>query len=194
MAFSITDIKSQLEFGGARPALFQVRITFPNGLNLGNNGGSASRAGQKFGFMCKTASIPAQTTGVINVPYFGRQYKIQGNKTFEDWNVTIINDEDFLIRATMEEWHKAMNSHEGNLRSNGATAAPSSYKGTAEVWQYSKAEGTLPVRKYVFEGLFPAQLGAIDLNWETEGIEEFQVTFAYDYWEISTTETAPPTS
>ena len=194
MAFSITDIKSQLEFGGARPSLFQVRVTFPAGLTLDTAGASANRATQKFGFMCKAASIPAQNVGTINIPYFGRQYKIAGNRTFEEWVVTVINDEDFLVRATLEEWNKAINSHEGNLRSNGATAGPASYKGTAEVWQYSKSEATLPIRKYVFEGLYPSNLAAIDLDWETEAVEEFQTTFQYDYWEISEVETAPPTA
>jgi hypothetical protein len=192
MAFNINDIKSQLQYGGASPALFQVRMTFPGGLTLTNGGASSNRAEQKISFMCKAAQIPSQTVGVITVPYFGRQLKVAGNRTFEDWTVTVINDEDFLIRATLEEWNKAINSHEGNLRSNGATSNPNSYKGTAEVWQYSKAEGTLPIRKYVFEGIFPSTLAAIDLNWETEGIQEFTTTFSYDYWEITEVETAPP--
>lgn len=192
MAFNINDIKSELRYGGASAALFQVRVTFPGGLTLTAGGASSTRAEQKIGFMCKSAQIPQQSVGIVNVPYFGRQLKVAGNRTFEDWNVTIINDEDFLIRATLEEWNKSINSHEGNLRSNGATSNPNSYKGIAEVWQYSKSEGNLPIRKYVFNGIFPSTVDSIDLSWDSEDIQDFSVTFTYDYWEISEIETAPP--
>jgi len=193
MAFNINDIKSQLTYGGASPALFLVKLTFPIGLNLDVGSAKKNDAESKMSFMCKAAQIPSQTVGVVEVPYFGRKLKVAGNRTFEDWTVTIINDEDFLIRATLEEWNKAINSHEGNLRSNGATTNPNSYKGTAEVWQYSKAEGVLPLRKYIFEGIFPSSLAAIDLSWETtDAIQEFTTTFSYDYWEITDVETAPP--
>jgi hypothetical protein len=191
MPFNINEIKTNLIFGGARPNLFSVQITFPQALDL--DGKSESR--DRFKFMCKASQIPASTVEPINVDYFGRQIKVAGNRTFEDWTVTIINDEDFLIRRTLEDWSQAINDHLTNLRSRGASAAPADYKGRAEVWQYSKAEGTLPVRKYVFEGIFPTTIAAIPLAWGTNNtIEEFETTFAYDHWELSTVEVAPPTT
>ena len=94
MAFNINEIKSQLVFGGARNSLFQVQITNP-----ANGTGDL-----KVPFMVKAAQIPAATLGVIEVPYFGRKVRIAGDRTFAEWTVTVINDEDFLIRNAMEEW------------------------------------------------------------------------------------------
>ena len=103
MAFNINDIRSQLALGGARPALFQVIMNNP-----ANSGGDA-----KVPFMARAAQIPASTIGTIEVPYFGRKIKIAGDRTFAEWTVTVVNDEDFLIRNAMEEWMQNINSHLG---------------------------------------------------------------------------------
>jgi len=102
---------------------------------------------------------------------------------FEDWTVTVMNDEDFLVRNALEEWMANINSHVGNVRQTGSSA-PSEYKSKAILQQYNK-KGDV-IREYTFDGLFPTNLGPIDLNWETtDTIQEFEVTFAYDWWEIS---------
>ena len=172
MAFNINEIRSQLTLGGARPALFQVIMNNPV-----NAAGDA-----KLPFMAKAAQIPASTIGTIEVPYFGRKIKIAGDRTFAEWTVTIVNDEDFLIRNSMEEWMQSINSHLGNVRKFGA-ASPLLYKQNAQVVQYSKTG--LPVRQYTFNGMWPIEVSTIDLAWEsTDAIEEFTVTFNYDYWEV----------
>jgi len=172
MAFNINEIRSQLTLGGARPALFQVIMNNPV-----NAAGDA-----KLPFMAKAAQIPASTIGTIEVPYFGRKIKIAGDRTFAEWTVTIVNDEDFLIRNSMEEWMQSINSHLGNVRKFGA-ASPLLYKQNAQVVQYSKTG--LPVRQYTFNGMWPTEVSTIDLAWEsTDAIEEFTVTFNYDYWEV----------
>jgi len=112
MAFNINEIRSQLTLGGARPALFQVIMNNPV-----NAAGDA-----KLPFMAKAAQIPASTIGTIEVPYFGRKIKIAGDRTFAEWTVTIVNDEDFLIRNSMEEWMQSINSHLGNVRKFGAAS------------------------------------------------------------------------
>ena len=173
MALNINEITSQLVFGGARPALFQV--IFNNPVNAAGD--------VKVPFMCKAAQIPASTVGTIEVPYFGRKIKIAGDRTFAEWTVTIVNDEDFLIRNSMEEWMQSINSHLGNIRKFGA-ASPSLYKESADVTQYSKTG--VPIREYKFNGIFPTEVSTIDLDWNsTDAIEEFTVTFQYDYWEVS---------
>ena len=173
MAFNVNEIRSQLTLGGARASLFQVTFTNP----------ANSVADIKVPFLVRSSQIPESSLGVIEVPYFGRKVKLAGDRTFGDWSVTVINDEDFLIRNAMEEWSNKINSLQTNLRSFGS-AAPLLYKSTAEVTQFSKTG--VPIRSYKFNGIFPTTVAAIDLNWgDTDTIEEFQVTFQYDWWEVS---------
>lgn len=173
MAFNVNEIRSQLTLGGARGSLFQVTFTNP----------ANSVADIKVPFMVRSAQLPASDLGVIEVPYFGRKIKLAGDRTFGDWTVTVINDEDFLIRNAMEEWSNRINSLQTNLRSFGS-ASPLLYKSTAEVTQFSKTG--VPIRTYKFNGIFPSSVSSIDLNWsDTDSIEEFQLTFQYDWWEVS---------
>jgi hypothetical protein len=168
MAFNINQFKSQLVGGGARPTLFQVQITNP----IDNTSDA------KIPFMVKTAGIPASNVGSYELPYFGRTVKYAGDRTFEDWAVTVINDEDFAIRNTMEAWMNAINSHDSNTR-----ALPQDYKSNALVTQFGK-DGA-PLRTYVFEGIYPIALDQIALDWsQQDSIEEFGITFQYDLWRV----------
>tara|TARA_Y100000385_G_C13019129_1_gene605314 strand:+ start:629 stop:1177 length:549 start_codon:yes stop_codon:yes gene_type:complete len=173
MAFNIQEIRSQLVLGGARASLFQVQIANP-----------ANGAGDiKVPFMVKAAQLPASTLGSFDVPYFGRKIKIAGDRTFAEWTVTIINDEDFLIRNAMEQWMNSINSHAGNIREFGS-ASPLLYKSNAQITQFSKTG--VPIREYTFNGMFPTEVSAIEMSWETtDAIEDFTVTFQYDFWEVS---------
>jgi len=169
MAFNINDFRGELEFGGARPSLFEVTMTNPL------NGASDS----KFRFLCRAAAVPAATVGVVTTPYFGRQVKHAGNRTFDPWTVTIINDEDFAIRNTLEQWNTEINTLQGNLRT--AAAGVAQYKaGVADVVQYGK-DGRA-IRSYQFVGLWCSDISAMDLSWDAEAIQEFTATFQYDYW------------
>jgi len=173
MAFNISEIRSQLQFGGARPALFQVQITNPvNGA-----------ADLKVPFMVQAAALPASTVAAFDVPYFGRKLKVAGDRTFEDWTVTVINDEDFLIRNAMEQWMHSINTHETNVREF-ASASPLFYKTDAQITQFSKTG--VPLREYTFRGMFPNNVAAITVDWNTtDTIETFDVTFSFDYWEVT---------
>ena len=173
MAFNINEIRSNLALGGQRPTLFQVEMTNP-----------ANSAGDiKTPFLVRASQVPASTLGFIEIPYFGRKVKIAGDRTFAEWNVTVMNDEDFLIRNAIEEWMNEINSHLGNVRGFGS-AADLNYKSTAEVTQFSKTG--VPLRKYKFNGIFPVNLTEMEVDWNaTDLIQEFQVTFQYDWWEIS---------
>jgi len=173
MAFNINEIRSQLALGGARPTLFQVNITNP----------ANAAADLKSPFLIRASQVPASTLGFIEVPYFGRKVKIAGDRTFAEWNVTVINDEDFLIRNSMEEWMNTINSHLGNVRGFGS-ASDLSYKSTAQVIQYSKTG--VPIREYSFNGIFPTNITEMDVDWNaTDVIQEFNVTFQYDWWEVT---------
>lgn len=173
MAFNINEMRSQLTGGGAKPSLFQVQITNP----------VTSIADLKVPFTVQTAQIPESTLGFVEVPYFGRKIKVAGDRTFAEWTVTVINDEDFLVRNAMEQWMNSINSHVGNLRQF-PTGSPNQYKAQAQVTQFGK--NGLPLRVYNFNGLFPTSIGAIGLDWNTtDDIERFDVTFQYDWWDIS---------
>jgi hypothetical protein len=177
MAFNINEIKSQLVYGGARPTLFQCQITNP----------IQGAADLKVPFMVRSTTMPASTLGTIEVPYFGRKVKVAGDRTFDTWSVTVMNDEDFLIRNAMEEWSSSINTHLDNLRATGSSS-PIDYKSRAQVTQYSK-DG-LALRTYSFEGIFPVEISDIAVDWDTtDSIEEFTVTFQYDWWNISSSRT-----
>jgi hypothetical protein len=164
---------------GARPNLFQVTLTFPTFVANG------SAAGQKTTFMAKTAQLPGSTVNSFPVYYFGRELKFAGNRSFADWSLQIIYDEDFVVRNAMESWLNSINSHTTNVR-NGAAVSPSSYSVDAEVTQYGKAGDAL--KTYKFVGMFPVDLAPIDLDWgSNDSIEEYGVTFAYQWWEAVTT-------
>jgi hypothetical protein len=174
MAFSINEIRGALTYSGARNTLFSLQVTSPAYLN-----GSASD--NKLIFTARAARIPESKVGSIQVPYFGRKVKYAGDRTFDPWTITVINDEDFQVRDNMEAWLSSINSHTGNLLSGSATQAQ--YKSNATVTQYAKDGGI--IRVYEFNGIFPTEVNAIDLDWDaTDRLEEFQVTFDYDLWTI----------
>jgi hypothetical protein len=179
MAFNVAEFRANMVGDGARPNLFQVTLTFPT---IAENG---SAAGQKVSFMAKTAQLPGSTVGTVPVYYFGREMKFAGNRTFTDWTIQIINDEDFVIRNSLESWMNSINSHAGNVRSN-AAVNPSSYSVDAVVTQYGKAGDKL--KSYKFVGMFPLDISPIDLDWSSNDvIEEYSATFAFQYWESDTT-------
>jgi hypothetical protein len=179
MAFNVAEFRANLIGDGARPNLFQVTLTFPT---IAANG---TAAGQKATFMAKTAQLPGSTIGQVPLYYFGRELKFAGNRTFTDWTLQIINDEDFTIRKALESWMNGINSHAGNVRT-GAAASPAGYTVDALVTQYGKTGDTL--KTYKFVGLYPLDLAPIDLDWgSNDTIEEYAVTFAYQWWETDTT-------
>ena len=182
MAFNISTFRSTGPVAGlARPTLFEVIITLPDALDNG--------AATKVQLLCRAASIPPSIMEAIDVYYFGRTIKVKGDRTFPDWTVTVYNDEDFIIRNTLEQWSNKMNTHISNRLDSGyasETPGSGSYKAIAEVYQYGKTgpsgEAGL-IKAYKFDGIFPKVVSDIPLDWGAvnQG-EEFQVTFAYDWW------------
>lgn len=174
MAFNITQfLSSGLQYGGARPALFQVQFTPPAviGLDLTSSA--------KFSFLCRAASLPEMTLDSISVPYFGRKIKVAGDRTFSDWKVTVMNDEDFGVRAMFEKWSNSLNAIVSNVRQGGVDLE--NYKALFEVIQFGK-DGEI-IRSYQVTGAFPTTIDAIDVDWDTTNtFETFNVSLAYDYW------------
>jgi hypothetical protein len=174
MAFNVNEFRSQMVGDGARPNLFEVSMPFPTFALPGN-------AQQKLSFMCKTAQLPGSTVNTVPVQYFGRELKFAGNRTFQDWTISVINDEDFIIRNAFERWMNGMNSHALNVRTPAATT-PNGYTVDAGVTQFGKGGNEL--KKYKFIGVFPTDLSPIDVDWgSNDTIEEFTVTLSYQWWE-----------
>lgn len=169
----VDDFKSKLRGGGARPNLFKATVNFP-----GYAGGDVELTS----FLCKAAQLPASVMNVIEVPFRGRQLKIAGDRTFETWTATILNDTDFTIRNSMERWMNGINSHQANT----GLTNPVDYQADLIVEQLDRDETVL--KTYNFRGTFPINVSAIDLNYETvDTVEEFTVEFAVQYWESGTT-------
>ena len=180
---SITDFRSRLKGGGARANLFEVELTFPSGIGI--NDGNVR---DKVPFLVKAAEIPASNLGNIPVPYRGRVLPVAGDRTFDPWTVTIINDTDFLIRDAMEKWSNSIN----DIQTAQGTIDPEVYQTSARVFQKSR-EGAAPgdtekdLRIYKFEGIYPNTVSSIPLDFgATDQIEEFQVTFNYLFYEVLT--------
>ena len=169
---TITDFKSKMAGGGARPNLFEVELAFPDPLAIENDVKEKSR------FLVKAALLPASNITPIEVNFRGRILKIAGDRTFDTWTVTVINDVDFSIRSAMEKWMDFINSMED------ATGAqdPALYQPDAYVHQLDRDGSTL--RSYKFHDIFPTNISAIDLSYETvDTVEEFTVEFQVQWWE-----------
>jgi hypothetical protein len=178
MAFNVNEFRANLLGDGARPNLFQISLAFPLVAN-------SPLAGQRISFLAKTAQLPGSTVGTVPLFYFGREMKFAGNRTFPDWSITIINDEDFNVRNGFETWMNALSSHELNIR-NPLALNQVGYTVDASVTQFSKAG--LPIKSYTFVGMFPTDVSPIELDWgSNDAIEEFSVTLAYQYWQSDTT-------
>jgi len=168
----ISDFKSKLAGGGARPNLFEVVLSFPASAPTDTNTLDKSR------FLIKAAALPSSTVGPINVPFRGRILKIAGDRTFESWTVTVINDSDFAIRSSLEKWMNSIN------RLSDATGAtdPALYQADAYVYQLDRDGTTL--RAYHMYDIFPTSIASIPLSYEeTDRIEEFTCEFQVQWWE-----------
>lgn len=168
MAFNVNEIRANLIGDGARPSLFEVEMTNP----ASSSGDAVLR------YMVRAAQIPQSTLGLIEVPYFGRRIKLAGSRSYANWQVTVMNDENFAVRSAMEAWSSQINSGQGNLR------LLSEYRSQATVKQFAKDGSVL--REYQFVNIFPVDVGPIELDWgQGDEVEVFQVEFAYDYWNVS---------
>ena len=151
------------------PNLFKATVNFP-----GYAGGDVELTS----FLCKGAQLPTSVMNPIEVPFRGRQLKIAGDRTFENWTVTVLNDTDFNTRDSMERWMNGMNAHSANT----GLANPVLYETDLKVEQLDRAGES--IKEYVFRGSFPVDLSPIDVGYGlTDDIERFTVTFQYQYFD-----------
>ena len=182
---SIVDFRSRMKGGGARSNLFEVQMSFPS-FAVAN-----TETLNDIPFLVKAAEIPASNIGNIPVPFRGRILPIAGDRTFDPWTVTIINDTNFRLRDVMERWSDGIN----DIQTAQGTINPEDYQQTAKVLQLSRGIDTngkvrsnsnIPIlREYDFIGIYPNVVSSIPLDHgATDQIEEFRVTFNYLYYEV----------
>ena len=168
----ITDFKSKLAGGGARPNLFEVELAFPEEIAIDNDVKDKAR------FLVKAAALPASNITPIDVNFRGRILKIAGDRTFDTWTITVINDTDFSIRSAFEKWMNTVN----RVSDNTGLTNPADYQADAYIYQLDRNGGTL--RKYHFYDVFPTQVSTIELSYDAQGIQEFTVELQVQYIEI----------
>ena len=173
---TISQFKSALIGGGARPNLFEVELTtLPGGI---------AWDADNFRFMCKAAALPAQNVASIDVPFRGRIFKVAGDRTIDVWTVTIINDEGFLLRNAFEEWSNLI----ADLGTNLGATDPSAYMTNAKVFQLGRGSSAssqdnsgssnVVLKEYEFVDIFPTNVSQIDVSYDaSDTIEEFTVEF-----------------
>lgn len=168
----ITDFKSKLTGGGARSNLFEVVLSFPDVAPADANVLDKSR------FLVKAAALPASTVAALPVMFRGRTLNVAGDRSFESWSVTVINDTDFAIRSAFENWMNKIN----RVSDNTGVTDPAAYQADAYIYQLDRSGDTL--RAYHFYDIFPTNLSAIDLSYESGGdIEQFTAEMQVQWWE-----------
>ena len=171
---TISDFKSKLKGGGARPNLFEVELTFPSIVEVQDE----NEVIENSRFLVKAAALPASTIANIDIPFRGRILKIAGDRTFETWTITVLNDTSFAIRSAFEKWMNTINK----LNDGTGETDPALYQVDAKVHQLDRDGRTL--RKYVFKDVFPTNISSIDLNYDTtDTIQEFTVEMQVHFYE-----------
>ena len=167
----ITDFKSKLSGGGARSNLFEVVLSFPDAAQTDSNTLDKSR------LLVKSAALPASSVAPLEVAFRGRTLKLAGDRTFETWTITVINDTDFAIRSAFENWMNVIN----RVSDNTGNTDPALYQADAYVYQLDRDGTTL--RAYHMYDLFPTNISTINLSYETDSIQEFTVEMQVLWWE-----------
>ena len=172
---NINDFKAVMKGGGARGNQFQVTMPFPGFTSVGGETRNMS-------FLCKATNLPGMTLGEVGVPFRGRLLYVAGDRTFETWTTTILNDTDFLVRNAMERWMNGINA----LSDNSGLENPSDYQVDCFVDQLDRAGQV--IKSYTFRGIFPLTIANIELTYDgNDAVEEFEVTYRYQFFESDTT-------
>ena len=177
--FTITDFKAGISKSGLEPARSSL-------FKFGMSGGPASTLSTAFSnieFLCRATSLPGLTITPIERQYLGRTVKIPGDMTFAELAVTLVNDTGYGLRNAFEVWMAGINSHEENKRHLGSAFGAECATLTLSVLDPA---GSVANQAYSFVNAWPTTIDPIELSWDTASdIEEFGVTFAYQYFRVS---------
>lgn len=189
MSFSVTGFKTAIG-EGSRPNLYRVNVTLPSGVS-----GVAQSAITNFNFLCRSASLPGSAAGLIEIPMLaGRRLKRVGDRTFTEWTTSVLNDENFVIRSNIEKWQNEIvkvNYELGKIGNRNFTGTPSeTIYGMVEIVQLDSSGSDVDNGFYYLHNCWPSDIAAIDLSYDTtDSIEEFTVTWTYDYYTVGESST-----
>lgn len=171
---------------GVRPNLFLATINFPNSAGSVDLPTGTDEK-ELVNLLCKSAALPASNLGVIEVPFRGRTVKVAGDRTFDTWTATFINDRNFQIRHAMERWMRTINAHEANTAELIVPNTTAGYTADIFIQQLERdatAGGSI-LRNYKLVGCFPTNVSQIDLAYDSnDQIEDFTVEFQLQYWTV----------
>lgn len=170
---TISDFKSKLSGGGTRSNLFEVELSFPINAPIA----FASDAVETGKYLVKAAALPSSQVTALPVAFRGRTLNVAGDRTFQSWTITVINDTDFKIRAAYERWMNYIN----NVASNRGETEPAAYMADARVFQLDRNGQVL--RYYKMYDLFPTAISQIALDYGTDSVQEFTVELQVLFWE-----------
>ena len=169
---------SKLKNEGARSALFDVTCPL-RGVNIAGADGDGNTL---LKYMCKGATIPSSTVGVVTVNYFGRPVKFPGDRTYEELTLTIINDEGYAVRNRIENWMNKINDMDLNTRDK-TMVGKQNYTSDLFLRPFTKDGNVAGASSWIFKNCFPTSLDAVDVAWESnDTIMEFTTTWSFDYW------------
>jgi len=172
---NINDFKAKLAGGGARANQFKVTMPFPGYAQVGGEI-------EELAFLCKATNLPGMVITSINIPFRGRNIKVAGDRTIEAWQITVLNDTNFKLRNAFERWSNGIN----NMTDNEGLTNPADYQVDAFVDQLDRNGATL--KSYTLRGAFPVVIAPIELTYDEQtAVEQFDVTFSYQYFETNTT-------
>ena len=172
---NINDFKAKLSGGGARANQFKVTMPFPGYAQVGGEI-------EDLAFLCTSTSLPAMTVATVTVPFRGRDIKIAGDRSFDGWSITVLNDTDFKLRNAFERWQNGIN----NMTDSEGLTNPVDYQVDAFVDQLDR-NGAI-IKSYTLRGAYPTTIAAIELSYDAQtSVETFNVTFDYQYFESNTT-------
>lgn len=185
---TLDSFKGRMIGGGARPNLFECELYFPQAAIPVDT--TRSQLTDRSRFLVKAANLPASNVAAINIPFRGRNLKVAGDRTFDIWTITVINDVDFGIRTAFERWMNLINKHEDNA----GITNPTAYQRDMFVRQLGRSgvTGTTPssdtqvpvLKQYRFYGTFPTNVSAIDLSYDsTDTIEDFTVDLQVQWFD-----------
>jgi hypothetical protein len=174
--FNIASFRAALGTG-SKPNLFKVTVTPPTGIPALTN----------FEFQCRSGALPSSTMGTIEIPMnAGRRLKMGGDRTFTEWTSTVLNDEGYVIRTIMEQWQNALVKTNFDLNSigNRSASVTSGLYGTVNIYQLKEDGSSVPNGTYKLVNCWPSDISAIDLSYDTtDAVEDFTVTWTYDFFE-----------
>jgi hypothetical protein len=106
--------------------------------------------------------------------------KMAGERTFDPWTITVLNDTSMKMRQLFERWSNLMN----NRVDNGGSLAPATYMCDLEVSQLDRNDAI--IRTYKIFNSFPITVSEVALAYSANDvISEFNVTFQYSHFEVT---------